>query len=35
MTVRFKFEQVLTAFGLGCILGLVVGTHLYTLFTGG
>lgn len=35
MTVRYRFDTVCTAFGLGCIAGLFFGTHLYTLFTGG
>lgn len=35
MTVRYKFEQLVTTFTVGLVVGLVIGTHLYTLFTGG
>lgn len=33
MTVRWKFEHLCCSFMLGALAGLVVGTHLYTLFT--
>lgn len=35
MTVRWKFEHLCTAFIMGCVVGLVVGTRLYHLFVGG
>lgn len=35
MTVRFRFETLCTVFLVGLIAGLVIGTRLYTLFTGG
>lgn len=34
MTVRWKFEHLVTCFGLGCVTGFIVGTRLYHLFVG-